>query len=466
MRVVLLSVFVLHISCAILAQSEPKKVALVIGNANFNSSRSLETAINDANLMSSVLVDLGFSVTMLTDATYIQMKEALSVFSEKLTTCEVSFFYFAGYGIFENRYNNIIPVDANLPDRYSLKNEAITLEEINEIYTRNPGKNHIMVIDPGQTCWFEPISFWSKSAALKTYRFTEITGQASGSLVAFASKYVKTNWGELPFGIYTDNLVQQLKVNQSISEVFKNTKDHVIKITKGEQHPEHWSLFLQDFSIYPNSILSKRKNEFFNEEQERKKIEANQRNQKNESTEMPLSGSFTDIRDGKSYKWIIIGGKKWMAENLFFKPDSGIFSDNKSIPNPDARYGYLYDWKTANEACPKGWKLPTNADWAKLASGLGGATVAGTKLKARKGWKYHESYVNGTDDYGFNALPSGYWYNENSFSFIESVAYWWSQSDDDENNAYIWSVNSYSSEICRRNDGKKNGYAVRCVERE
>jgi uncharacterized protein (TIGR02145 family) len=119
-------------------------------------------------------------------------------------------------------------------------------------------------------------------------------------------------------------------------------------------------------------------------------------------------GSFTDERNGKTYRTVKIGRRTWMAENLNYESEDG----GSSCRNGDAgnceKYGRLYDWNTAQEVCPAGWQLPSFNDWDALAVYAGGDNAAGRKLKAASGWAGNGGYRGkGTDDYGFSALPGG-----------------------------------------------------------
>lgn len=66
--------------------------------------------------------------------------------------------------------------------------------------------------------------------------------------------------------------------------------------------------------------------------------------------------SMTDNRDQQTYKLQQVGGKLWMAQDLNYKYGSNkCFDDSESNCT---KYGRLYTYSTAKNACPAGWKLP------------------------------------------------------------------------------------------------------------
>jgi len=142
--------------------------------------------------------------------------------------------------------------------------------------------------------------------------------------------------------------------------------------------------------------------------------------------------TFTDSRDGKTYRMATIDGRTWMAENLNFEAEGSKCYDNK--PDNCRKYGRLYDWETAVKACPAGWRIPHDKEWEMLmdyASYTAGDSIdewkfkSSTRLKSSRSWKYGMIYT-ATDDYGFSALPGGSGYGDGTFDGIGYDALWWS----------------------------------------
>jgi len=120
-----------------------------------------------------------------------------------------------------------------------------------------------------------------------------------------------------------------------------------------------------------------------------------------------------------------IGNQTWMARNLDRATTNSVCYNNSA--DSCAKYGRLYNWNDAKTACPSGWHLPTNAEWDALMTAVGGSSTAGRKLKSTSGW-YNNG--NGTDDYGFSALPGGHGNSDGNFDYAGYYGYWWSATED------------------------------------
>jgi len=196
------------------------------------------------------------------------------------------------------------------------------------------------------------------------------------------------------------------------------------------------------------------------------------------------SGYAPKGNDIAKYRTKQIGTQVWMAENLDYDVSSSkCYNDNAAAC---MKYGRIYDWATAMNLqsscnstscvsqigakhrgiCPSGWHIPSDADWNELINYVESSngcrtTCAARYLKATDDWN---SNGNGTDNYGFSALPSGYGYSVGSFYSVGDYGYWWSASEYDSNYAYSRYMGYSREGVSYRGDSKNYLYSVRCVQ--
>jgi uncharacterized protein (TIGR02145 family) len=187
--------------------------------------------------------------------------------------------------------------------------------------------------------------------------------------------------------------------------------------------------------------------------------------------------SFTDSRDGEKYKTVKIGAQVWMAENLRYEVR---FSSCPDKTEYYKKYGCLYDMRTFTNddvepikaICPPGWHLPSNEEWDVLIGLAGGKKKAGKKLRAKTGWNNRVSrrgdFIskgNGTDDYGFMALPGGGCGIECGIACakIGDAGYWWSATND-KYDIYYKVIESGIDSVASGTVNDCIGFSVRCVQ--
>jgi uncharacterized protein (TIGR02145 family)/uncharacterized repeat protein (TIGR02543 family) len=170
------------------------------------------------------------------------------------------------------------------------------------------------------------------------------------------------------------------------------------------------------------------------------------------------------IYGGQTYKTVKIGSQTWMAENLNYQTSSGSFQCMESGHDFCEWYGRLYTWAAAKTACPTGWKLPSSQEWQTLVDFAGGDSSAGKMLKAKSGWDYSG---NGTDNFGFSALPGRY---RNANGVLQNpgsvMGYWWTATEDGTfNNAYYRYMYFDHDRVEEwSNHSNSYGHSVRCIK--
>lgn len=114
-----------------------KRIALIIGNSNYQYLGPLMNPINDATEISLILDSLGFDTYTLYDLGYEDLKTAINKFSGKAKSggYDVALFYFAGHGLQDDGHNYLIPIDGILDKRSDLR-FCVEGEDVLEVMER------------------------------------------------------------------------------------------------------------------------------------------------------------------------------------------------------------------------------------------------------------------------------------------------------------------------------------------
>ncbi len=195
--------------------------------------------------------------------------------------------------------------------------------------------------------------------------------------------------------------------------------------------------------------------------------------------------TVTDI-DGNVYGTATIGAQTWMLENLkvthFRNGDSippvtadaiwpnlltpaycNYDNDTSNVPT----YGRLYNWYVVEDSrnvAPVGWHVPTDAEWQTLVDYLGGATVAGGKLKEAGHAHWSGGNVGANNESGFTGLPGGYRYGTGASFDMRVSGYFWSSTNVSYSYAMARLLSAYSAEIYNSSRPKLYGKSIRCVK--
>jgi uncharacterized protein (TIGR02145 family) len=196
-------------------------------------------------------------------------------------------------------------------------------------------------------------------------------------------------------------------------------------------------------------------------------------------------GTITDF-DGNEYPTVQIGTQVWMAKNLrvihyndgatipyvtnnttWASSTSGAYCMLQNTFNSILTYGALYNWYTVNtgKLCPTGWHVPTDMEWLALTAYLGGAGVAGGKMKETGTSHWYSPNTEADNSSGFSALGGSYIDYNGVFGSEKETAYWWSSTGVSE-------LYAFGNKLFYNNAGisqgggtaKLSGFSVRCMK--
>ena len=222
--------------------SSQKRVALIIGNADYANIGKLRNPANDAKLMDATLKQLGFECLTYTNITRDQMKQAVYAFGERIASEKaVGLFYYAGHGIQVDGVNYLVPVEALLDRKDDVEDVCFSIEKIlGEMRYANNDLN-IIVLD---ACRDDP--FAKTTRAIKGDGGLAQLNAPKGTYIAYATSPGKTALdGTGNNGVYTEQLAKAMMVpGYKLEDVFKQVRNEVFRITNEQQIPwENSSVF-------------------------------------------------------------------------------------------------------------------------------------------------------------------------------------------------------------------------------
>lgn len=211
----------------------------------------------------------------------------------------------------------------------------------------------------------------------------------------------------------------------------------------------------------------------------------------NEKTEKNIVTSQVLGQDNKIYKTVIIGKQEWMAENLdvfTFRNGDSITEanmNNTALWNDDCgrnmkpawcyiiyqyhskfdntKRGKAYNWFAVNDKrglAPKGWHIPTNAEWETLLKFIKSNGGSGApEIKDLKDWSSDDNKNNNT---GFSALRLCDRYDSDKPEIDKAC--WWSATESSPSEAEYFHIHGNNNDLKNSLMRKHNGMAIRCIK--
>jgi TPR repeat protein len=231
-----------------------RRVALVLGNANYETAPHLDNSVNDARAVRDALSRIGFEIYFGADLKRVETEELLKSFYRAADGATVALFYYAGHGLQLAGNNYLVPIDANLTAISDIQLQAMNVDDIFE-YLRLHTSAQLIFLD---ACRSNPAAgrkYWVVDS-LKTVDQDQGLARSTpsvGSLIAYATEPGKVAFdGSGPNSPYTSAFVHNVGTpNQEIREMLTRVRRDVIAATDGHQVPWETSSLIDDVYLVP-----------------------------------------------------------------------------------------------------------------------------------------------------------------------------------------------------------------------
>ncbi|EGP09582.1 hypothetical protein CSIRO_0740 [Bradyrhizobiaceae bacterium SG-6C] len=249
----LISVWIILVAALTPALAE-KRVALVIGNSDYQNVTPLTNPSNDAAAIAAILTKANFDVVdAKSNLTGIEMKRALRDFGNKVRDADVAVIYYAGHGIELEGTNYLIPVDAKLEIDTDVLDEAFPLDRF--VVAADPAKQlRLIILDACRDNPFNKTMKRTIGSRAVGRGLAKVEPTNPNTLIAFAAKAGSTaSDGDGKNSPFAAALVNHMtKPGLDLRKAFGYVRDDVLKATSNKQEPfVYGSLGGNDVSLVP-----------------------------------------------------------------------------------------------------------------------------------------------------------------------------------------------------------------------
>ena len=228
-----------------LTAAEARRLALVVGNAEYTTVPKLKNAAKDAADVAAALERLGFEVTLLTDVKTADLWDRVDAFSEDAKTADATVFYYAGHAFQMSGVNYLVPVNAALTSREAIRTETWSLDGI-IARLQDRKRQTLIFLD---ACRNDPVPASVRGSGAADGLARIQTGV--GTFVAFATEPGAVTYdgaGDAPNSPFTTALLQQIETpGLSVSDMMIKVRNDVAEVTGGRQTPWDQSSLREQF---------------------------------------------------------------------------------------------------------------------------------------------------------------------------------------------------------------------------
>jgi hypothetical protein len=236
-----------------IVNTSEKRLALVIGNAEYLHSPQLANPVNDARSIRDALQAVGFDVFEYENLEQSQMKQAIDKFGARLKNYTVGLFFYSGHGIQSKGANYLIPVDANVQSEEQIEYDCVQADRVLGFMEAAGSKVNIVILDACRNNPFE--RSWSRAVNGSGLAFMNAP---TGSLIAYSTSPGRTaSDGVGSNGLYTAALLENLKTPDiTILQMFQNVRRSVTDKSYKQQIPWESTSLTNDFYFINKAVVN------------------------------------------------------------------------------------------------------------------------------------------------------------------------------------------------------------------
>lgn len=223
-----------------------KRIALVIGNSDYEHQSYLRNAQKDAGDVANTLRKLGFDVYETYECDYEEMKQALGAFQKKCQGYDIALFYYAGHGLQDEGVNYLIPIDAKLEMRSELKS-CLNADDVVYALEQSGARDRLAFFDACRDVKHS----WSRSAQQGLARMEG----GPGSVIMFSTASGKIAYdGEEDNSPFAASLMTNITKNSSFPETMAAIARDTYRMTQQRQSPLQVGNLMSDFAFNPAGV--------------------------------------------------------------------------------------------------------------------------------------------------------------------------------------------------------------------
>ena len=438
------------------------------GNSEFSNLRN---PIKDARAIANELEEMyGFETMVYENPSKIQIFKVLEAWQKRSFKEEDQLFvFFSGHGTFWEFTKNGYFVPSGKGSDFG---DYIELDNLGKIVTQIPCDHILLTID---ACYSGTIT--QEIAFSKSNDFFERPGvnddterqnivyrqlRNKSRLILTSGGKARTSDG-VNHSPFSEVIINELRAAYTYRDGLVIFSDLLSKLERLDPVPHQGNLIGHEsggFVFVAKGVNVKKIVKSGQAESPKEAVNNPPKQENNRPINLSVS-SFKD-RNGNTYAFKTMkDGKRWMTQNLNIKIQDSYCYEGKE--ENCRKYGRLYTWEAAKEGCRllgDGWRLPTDAEWKKLAESYGGFyDWSVSKDIGDPKQSYRELLVNGSS--GFAALLGGIRFSRGSYNYLGTFGGYWTST---ESSSKAWSYDFYDGKLWRYFNDQTYGRSVRCLQ--